>query len=492
VLALAGVDVVANDLAVSAEQPVLVLTGPNAGGKTIALKTIGLCAALVRAGCYVPADRGSRVDWFDGVLADIGDQQTVHEGLSSFSAHLTTLREMLSAARPGILLLLDEIASGTDPTQGGALARAFIERFADVGARVIVTTHYAQVKAMAAADSRVGVSAMEYADGRPTYRIVAGLAGESHALSAAEHVGLDRALIERARALMDEGERALGDALAELEHERERSRSLTRRVERMAAELDTRERAVAEREERQRAGARKLEREAAAEFTERVRAAEREIRRIVAELQRAPGPRAAATARRRLADACEDIATAVAENEPSREPQTLAVGDRVNVRSLGASGEVLSIEGQRLEVRVGSMLMHVEATEVDKVGGPASALPLRGDDRGAPAVRKQRGKWRATEEVAGGGSAAPAVRQERNTLDLRGVRVGDGLRMLDEFLDAAVLAGEDAVFVLHGHGTGAMKSAVREALGRSAYVEDSRPAEPEQGGDALTVARLRG
>jgi DNA mismatch repair protein MutS2 len=216
VLVLEGIDVVANDLRLDAERPVLVLTGPNAGGKTIALKTLGLAAMLVRIGCFVPAAKGSRVDVFPDLFADIGDRQTVHEGLSSFSAHLATLREMLDGSREGTLLLLDELAAGTDPAQGGALARALIERFADAGARVVVTTHYAQLKAAAAADPRVTIAAMEYREERPTYRVVPGIAGESHGFAAALRAGIDARLVVRARALMDQGERALHDAIAAL------------------------------------------------------------------------------------------------------------------------------------------------------------------------------------------------------------------------------------------------------------------------------------
>ncbi|RMD81450.1 MAG: endonuclease MutS2, partial [Candidatus Dadabacteria bacterium] len=229
-LVLQGADVVPNDLEVTAEHPVLVLTGPNAGGKTVALKTIGICALLVRSGCFVPAAEGSRVDFFDSVLADIGDRQSIAEGLSSFSGHLRNLREMVERAGPAALLLCDEIASGTDPSQGGALARALVERMAEAGARVVVTTHYAQLKAMGAADERVVVAAMEFHGGRPTYRARLGVAGESHALEIARETGIDPALVARARSLMDEGERALGDALRELERERTRA-------ERLAAEL---------------------------------------------------------------------------------------------------------------------------------------------------------------------------------------------------------------------------------------------------------------
>ncbi|MEQ1508292.1 MAG: endonuclease MutS2, partial [Myxococcota bacterium] len=188
VLVLRGVEVIANDLALGPEHPVLVLSGPNAGGKTVALKTLGLCAELVRHGNFVPAAEGSRVDRFDAVRAAIGDQQTVEGDLSSFSAHLVALHEMVRDAGPGQLVLLDEIASGTDPAQGSALAQAILERLADAGPRVVVTTHFASLKALAAADPRFVGAAVQYADGRPTYRVLQGATGESHALSIARKV----------------------------------------------------------------------------------------------------------------------------------------------------------------------------------------------------------------------------------------------------------------------------------------------------------------
>jgi DNA mismatch repair protein MutS2 len=481
ILVLEGIEVVANDLTVDAGQPVLVLTGPNAGGKTIALKTIGLCAALVRIGCFVPAAGGSTMPVFSEVLADIGDQQTVHGGLSSFSGHLTTLHAMLERAGKGVLLLLDEIASGTDPSQGGALARALLERFADVGARTVVTTHYAQVKAMSAADSRVAVAAMEYADDQPTYRVVAGMAGESHALSAAQHVGLDDPLIERARSLMDEGERALHDALTDLEAERERSESLRRRLEAMTEELEAREVKIAAREARVREGAAKLEREAAHRMIERARAAEREIGQVVAELQKAPSHKGAEAAR----DAVDTLRGAVPVDEPAparavAEASPIGVGDHVRVIKLDATGVVSAVTGKRIELRIGSMTTRVTLDEVEKVGGPAR-----------PKQTKQRvGLGKRSKEPAV--ALTSAIRHEANTCDLRGERVVDALAKLDEFLDQAVLAGHDFIFVLHGHGTNAVKKAVREAFARSPYVGAHARAEDDQGGDAFTVARIVG
>ena len=206
VLHLRGIEVVPNDLGLAADRPALVISGPNAGGKTVALKTVGLCALLVQHGLFLPAAEDSRVDRFDQVFAAIGDAQTVEGDLSSFSGHLVALKALLQAAGPGTLALLDEIATGTDPAQGAALAQAVLEALLDAEARLVVTTHFARLKGIAAADPRFAMAATAYEDGRPTYRLVDGATGESRAFDLAARVGLDPALLDRARGLMDKGE----------------------------------------------------------------------------------------------------------------------------------------------------------------------------------------------------------------------------------------------------------------------------------------------
>lgn len=486
ILALTMPGVVANDLHLDARHPVLVLTGPNAGGKTVAMKTIGLAALLVRAGCFVPAAPGTRVDVFDPVLADIGDMQTVHEGLSSFSAHLTTLRSMLEKAGPGSLLLLDEIAAGTDPAQGGALARAVVERLADVGARIVATTHYTQVKAMASVDPRVEVAALEYSGGRPTYRVVPGAVGESHALAAAERVGLDPVLLTRAHDLMEEGERALHDALASLDAEKARALEAERRALELERSLAAREEAVTAREREIAGRAREIEKRTAAAVVDKLRGAEDEVRRALAALREGASRERAEQARAAIADARREAFDVQRETvAPGRAPK---VGDRVRVIRVGVTGEVLAVKPDELEIRAGAMTMRVKPAEVEIVNGK-TAEPPRSAAR--PAGRRS--------DAAPGpdGTSSPhwlesALRTPANTLDLRGLRVEEGLERLHDFLDEAMLASRDIVFVLHGHGTGAMKTAIRRTLAGSPWVSDSAPAPEDQGGDGLTACRLRG
>ncbi len=485
-LVLQGADVVANDLALNTEHPVLVVTGPNAGGKTVALKTIGLCALLVRAGCFVPAAEGSRVGILSPILADIGDRQSVADGLSSFSGHLRNLREMIERAAFGCLLLLDELASGTDPSQGGALARAVIEQLADAGARVVVTTHYAQVKGMGVADGRVVVLGMEYREGRPTYRAVPGMAGESHAFEAALAAGLGDGLVERARQLMDQGERALGEALAALERERGRAEQLAAEAERLRSEVASREHRLAAREQLIARRSRELEREAAAEFVSVAKRAEQQVARIVAQLQRSPSQREAARARAAIQRIREEIKQRVEPAAPAS-PEAPVIGDRVRIPRLGATGVVTGTKDGELEVQSGRLTVRVAPDDVELAGGGRS--PAVGD-------RAQRA---AGTGGGMGGSAAPAelqphdlVRLERNTLDLRGCRVAEALHRLEEFLDRALLDGLDGVFVLHGHGTDALKKAIRGALAASPYVADFAPGDEMQGGDGVTAVVLRG
>ncbi|KAG5180049.1 muts protein-like protein 1B muts-like ATPase [Tribonema minus] len=288
VLALRGKDPVPNDLELDAASQALVLTGPNAGGKTVVLKTLGLVALMARAGIPVPAARGARVDVFDPVLADIGDLQSVTGDLSTFSGHLMVCKAVLERARPGALVLMDEMGSGTDPAQGVALAQALLEALLDSGARVALTTHYLQLKELAAGDARFKVAAMQFVEGRPTYRLMAGAIGESFALAVAERLQLPAPVLERAKSLLDEGTRQVSDLIRELEQERENLRLREVEMNDVRAQLKAREDALeeAKREvERKKADAR---REAAEEYAIELEAREAKLKEVFEKLKEDP------------------------------------------------------------------------------------------------------------------------------------------------------------------------------------------------------------
>lgn len=479
VLVLRGVDVVGNDLHVGSDTPALVLSGPNAGGKTVSLKTLALCALLVRIGCFVPAAEGSRVDRFDTVLAAIGDAQSVEGDLSSFSGHLLVLAEMIHRAAPNTLLLLDEIASGTDPAQGAALAQAILERALDAGPRVVVTTHFSRLKALPAADRRFAAAAVEYADGRPTYRVVPGALGESHALSIARQMGLGEPLLERARDLMGDGERGLADALEGLDEARSDAHRAEREARARAESLAARETEVARREHELRNRIKDLEAKGAAGFLDRLKGAEKAISAVVADLQSAPSHKKVDAARTTV-DALRTLVPQAAD--PVGEPESVAVGDTVRLRSTGANGEVIGASGSTLQVRTGKITVRVKRGQVVRIQ-PEPAPPPRQSKKSRRRPPPKTRKARVAE-------LADAVRLPHNTLDLRGQRVEDSFDAIESYLADALSSGRDHVFILHGHGTGALKQAIRRWLPTCDAVAAWAAASADQGGDAYTVALL--
>lgn len=480
ILVLRGIDVVGHDLALTDERPALVLTGPNTGGKTIALKTLGLCAWMVRHGLALPCEEGGRFDFFTGLLADVGDAQTVEDDLSSFSAQLVAVREMLDHAEPGDLVLLDELASGTDPQQGAALAIAVLEALVDAGARVVTTTHYPPLKGLAATDPRFGVAAMEVREGRPTYRLIPDATGESHALATAERLGLDPVLLERARVLWKSQDEGVSETLEALELQRARLEQRERELKERITSAERRERELARRSADIEKRAEQLRDEAAAAFRKRLKSAEKAVSAVVAQLQSAPSHKAVRAAQASL-DAFADLAPAkpvVVEEVPEPERE-LAIGDRVRHPTLGTG--VVESTGKSVKVRNGMVAFTARASELELLGGPV-----------AP-VKKKKARFRLPapppkKEV----QLDEAVRLPHNTINLRGMRVDEALDAVDVGLDKAVRAGTEAVFVLHGHGTGALKQAVRENLRGHSAVERYAPANADQGGDAYTVVAVKG
>lgn len=471
VLVLRGIDVIGNALAIGPEHPALVLSGPNAGGKTVSLKTLGLLALLVQHGCFVPAEPGARVDLFTAIHAAIGDAQSVQGDLSSFSGHLLVIATMIEAAAPGHLILLDEIASGTDPAQGAALAQAVLERLIALGPRVVVTTHFARLKALPASDPRFVSAAVEYADGRPTYRVLPGAHGQSHAFGIAEKMGLEAAVLARARDLMGEGERDLADLLQALDRARAEAEEARRDARAQAQRLAAREAEVARREHDLQRRAQQLRDEAASEFRDRLASAERAIGAVVAELQRDPS-HARVKAARATVGALRALAPEAAP-EPAAARPALSTGDRVRHKGTGAIGEIVAVQGDQAQVVAGAIRLKVPVDQLEPTDLAPSTTPPRRQAAKPPPPALDR-----------------AIRLPGNTLDLRGQRVDEGLEAADRFFDRALRDGHDVVFLLHGHGTGALKQALRRWLPTCPAVRGWAPADEDQGGDAFTVAQL--
>ncbi|CAM9568040.1 unnamed protein product [Phaeothamnion confervicola] len=422
VLCLRGKDPVGNDLRVDGERQALVLTGPNAGGKTIVLKTLGLVALMVRTGIPIPAQAGARVDLFEPVLADIGDLQSVTGDLSTFSGHLMVCNAVLAGARAGALVLMDEMGSGTDPAQGAALAQALLEALLEAGARVALTTHFLQLKELAARDKRFAVAAMEFVDGRPTYRMRQGAVGESFALAVAERLRLPAPVLERARNLLNEDVRRVSDLVLELEQQRGE-------LEATAAALEAAWAAVAGREAAAAAALREAaelkrvaRREAAAEYAAEIAAREARLKEVLDAVRADPSVAVVGSGigelravRRAAEEQAEDDGGAADESaglRPLDDGHPLSVGDRVVVL---ARGVVQGREGTVRRLRRGGEV------EVD-VGGFAT-MRLRLQDLSLPPTN-------ASGKKAVGNRSAASGRQQQAGRRIGGGSVGgDGGRL---------------------------------------------------------------
>jgi len=491
-LLLNGFNVVPNDITLHAGKA-LIVSGPNAGGKTVALKTAGLVAWMVRAGLPVPVHADSTVGWFERVLCDIGDEQSIVRSLSTFSAHIVNLRSILDCATPSCLVLLDEVAAGTDPEEGAVLAAAVIEALIQRGAAVAVTTHYERLKELATQSPHFENASVgfDFSEMAPTFRLHLGVPGPSSALAVALRHGLPEAVIARAKALLPTETLQREATLRELSREQTALDAI-----RHAAELDRRESSAlrealeSERRAFRERAAREVEREVR-ELQVAVRSARKELedarvrlRTIGAE----PG------ALRELERNVNQIAARVAIGgelsrlEPSaRKVETrelagseLRVGQTVLHRGLGATGQIIELcAREQARVLIGAMKLLVPIRELSAVANRDQVKKsARSNSQYETATRPK--------------PAHTAQRTAATTLDLRGQRYDEALSNVDAFIDRLISVNEVAGFVLHGHGTGALKAGVREHLRASAYVEHSRAAEPDEGGDAFTVFWIRG
>ncbi|MBN2574385.1 MAG: Smr/MutS family protein [Deltaproteobacteria bacterium] len=450
-LAVTANDLVLGEVPGRSSAKAMVVSGPNAGGKTVLLKSVGLAALLARAGLHVPAAPGSRIGFFRHVLADIGDQQSVLGDLSTFSAHLANLAGILESATTvgdeDLLILCDELMVGTHPEQGAALARAMLEVLADTPGLIVVTTHFDSLKALAENDERFRNAGMEYDLGklRPTFRLKDGMPGRSYALDIAARIGLPENVLGRARSLMDEGSLGLEETLRNLQEREQALERASRDLDNARLDLERAKQELEERTGAERAAAEALtrrERELAMRSREAIEAAVREAREAISEIvrgaKRERSPQAAEAARAALAKKAKEVTAALPEPPP------------LDLAKLRAALADRSLAGAK------------------------------------------RSSKRQAEPSPEAGPAPVAMQSGANTLDLRGQRADDALAELEAFLDRTALEGADTVFVIHGHGTGALRKVVREYLATSAYVARFRAGGAGEGGDGVSVVSLRG
>jgi DNA mismatch repair protein MutS2 len=478
-LVLGGRPVVPNDLVLDWGRG-LVITGPNTGGKTVALKTIGLAALMAAAGLPVPAGPDSEVPLYAGVFADIGDDQSIERNLSTFSAHLTHIREILEAASPGALVLLDELCAGTDPHEGAALAVSLMEAFVERGASLVVTTHYEELKAKAHVDRRFVNASFGYdpVTFAPSYLLTSGVPGRSGAIDVAARLGIPAAVVARAREVLGHRGR-LDEVIAALEKERAALAHAHEEGARRAADLEKERHRLEQARRELEALRREATEQARREFLAELAEARAEVRAAVRALQKAPSGSAAQAAREILARV-EDQARAhrAPPPEPSAPPPRVEAGMRVHVRNFRRSGVIVELNERKQQAMVdlgGARVVVPVASLEAPPGDGARAGP-------APAARVRSGAARPEDDQP--------VRTPETTCDLRGMRAEDAVLAAEAFLDRALAEDRDVVFFIHGHGTGALKSAIRRYLRESRYVRRMREGRREEGGDGVTVAWL--
>jgi DNA mismatch repair protein MutS2 len=493
----------------------LVITGPNTGGKTVTLKTIGLLTLMAQSGLHIPAEPGSEVALFDQVFADIGDEQSIEQSLSTFSSHLTHIVEILKQVDGSSLVLLDELGAGTDPQEGAGLAMSILEHLHATCARTVATTHYSELKVFAHTTEGFSNASVEFdvQTLRPTFRLSIGVPGASNAFAIAERLGLDRAILDRAQSLVGVGGQRMETMIISLKEEHERASAARSDAEALRARYlnlkDKYEAQVskfaAERTE--------IMRKARAEAELVVREARREAEAIIGRLRTAQAEQAARLSTpasadsggadeemrraRRDLEALRDLAReltsmdeapdvrgaqetrpehAVAEDDD--DSAEMSLGDEVEIIALGQRGRILERTGaDEFVVSIGLMRVNAKRDSLRRLRSGS------GDDR----------RKRTTPGSAGGivSIESEKARTILTELDLRGMRVDEALDAVDKYLDDAVLSGLPRARIIHGRGTGALREAVRDQLRQDRRVASHRPGEAGEGGDGVTVVSFQ-
>lgn len=469
-------NVVPFDLEMEPGERALVVTGPNTGGKSVFLKATGLISVLAQSGVVPPVDEGTLLPIFESFYADIGDEQSIARNLSTFSAHLGNLSEIVSHADWRSMVLIDEMGTGTDPAEGAALSRAVLEELVSRGAFTVVSSHLGELKRLDGEGTGIVNASLQFDDERmqPTYSLVKGRPGRSYGLAIARQLGFPSHVLDRAEGYREGDDAKMEALLGRLERsEREVEEKVhdldlaEAQASRMRDDVESRERTLREAErsaeQRATADARKLLLDARAEVEDAIR----EFRAAAAAGEELD--EASRRARRRVEDAARAAARPAPTRSGSGTDATFSVGDRVRVHATGAKGTVVEIRGERAMVEVGALRLEISLADLEHLEGVQTAAP------------KPRRGWKAS-------SSGPAKLE----VDLRGLRVDELDLELSRSLDQAVLEDLEQLRIIHGKGTGALRQRVGEVLKVDSRVQSFRMGGPTEGGAGVTVATFRG
>ncbi|WP_375496927.1 endonuclease MutS2 [uncultured Nostoc sp.] len=489
-----GQPVVPVDLLISPQIRVVTITGPNTGGKTVTLKTLGLAALMAKVGLFVPAREPVEIPWFDKVLADIGDEQSLQQSLSTFSGHIRRISRILEALEnresgignreeenleiptPQSLVLLDEVGAGTDPVEGSALAIALLQYLANHAQLTIATTHFGELKALKYEDDRFENASVEFDESTlsPTYRLLWGIPGRSNALTIALRLGLNPEVVEEAKIQVGEATDEVNQVIAGLEAQRRRqetkaaeAQSLLQQAERLYKEVSAKAASLEERESSLRASQEIAVQQAIAQ-------AKGEIAQVIRRLQK--GTPTAQEAQQ-ATNALNQIGQLYQPATPAKPKAGFMpkVGDRVRIPKLGQIADVITApdEDGELSVRFGLMKMNVKLQDVESLDGQKAEPVVK--PKPAPAA------------VTPPPQNVPEIRTSQNTIDLRGKRVADA----EYILDKAISEATGPVWIIHGYGTGKLRQGVHAFLQQHPRVNNYEPAEQADGGTGVTVAHIK-
>jgi len=498
-------DTVPNDVRLDEEKNVLVVSGPNTGGKTVLLKTLGLCGLMVRCGLPIPVAQGSKIPLFRGIYTDIGDEQSIERDLSTFSGHLTNINTFVNKTDHASLVLLDELFAGTDPLQGAALAVALLEELTTRGATTVVTTHLESLKTLAFQSGAYANASMGFDLEKltPTYTVIYGLPGSSYALRIAARLGFPEQIIGRAKGVLEgEEHQSVEEILSSLEDKRVEMESEMRRLEHARREAEANKNKYHKRYNKLVAREKDMVHDQTRKLKEELDAARNLIREKIAGLQKANSKKTktySQTELEKMRDGLSGIDSKIQKAKDYTKPpktgpkglvqiksEDVKEGMDVYAHSFKRKGTLIGFDKSSHEAHVQMGVLKIKMKLAD-LYYPDEASRRKHQSGGG----QRSGSNKQASKSSGAGERMLLPQTSDNTVDLRGMRADEALEKVELFLDAIYAANLGGAYIIHGHGTGALKRAVRGYLPSSSYVTDFRRGERSEGGDGVTVAFVR-
>lgn len=476
--------VVSNTVYLGEDFDTLVITGPNTGGKTVTIKTVGLFALMTQSGLHIPADFGSSMCVYDNIFADIGDEQSIEQSLSTFSSHMTNIVDILDQITSDSLVIFDELGAGTDPVEGAALAISILEYVNMMGAKCIATTHYSELKNYALTKESVENAAVEFdlETLSPTYKLLIGIPGKSNAFEISKKLGLSDHVIDKAKEFINTDNIALEDVLQNVEKNRLQAESDRLEAKRLKLEIENLKKEYDEKLERLSSQKEKMLERARSEAFSIVRQAKEEVDGIVKELRRLENERASKEKNRMIEDLKKELTSSMGSLQPSvksmivpkvsnKEVKDLKPGEEVKVITLNQEGTVISVDKNKKEavVQIGIMKMALPFKSLKKVGKSANSVVTKST---RSIIKSKSGR----------------VKSE---VDLRGMNLEEAIMAVEKYLDDAYMSGIEKATVIHGVGTGVLKKGLQDVIRQNKHVKSQRPGEYGEGGIGVTIVSFK-